>query len=285
MSAGERVPGRGRLFVVATPIGNLADITYRAVAVLGEVSIVAAEDTRRSGKLLAHYRITTPLVRYHEHNARRQVDVLLEKLQGGSDVALISDAGTPGIADPGYRLVRACHAAGIIVVAVPGPSALVAALSIAGVPTDRFTFEGFLPAKAKARQKRLQEKALADNTLVFYETPHRLVAALQDLAAACGPDRLLVVARELTKLHEEIFRGSVAEAAEHFATEKVKGELVLVLPAGEQEHNVSMTVALQTMLAESDLPRRDIVKMIAREYGISGSEVYRESLKYPGWCE
>lgn len=269
------------MFVVATPIGNLADITYRAVRVLEEVSVVAAEDTRRSRKLLSHYRIETPLVAYHEHNARQQVETLLEKLRSGQDVALVSDAGTPGIADPGYRLTRACHAAGVAVVAVPGPSALVAALSIAGVPTDRFTFEGFLPARAMARQKLLQARANADNTLVFYEAPHRLAAALQDFLEICGPERLLVVARELTKLHEEVFRGSMAEAVAHFGAAKVKGELVLVLPPGEKQLQVSMTVALQTMLAESDLSRREIVKLIAREYGVSGSEVYRESLKYP----
>ena len=270
----------GTLFVIATPIGNLADITYRAVSVLRDVSVVAAEDTRRSRKLLSHYRIETPLIAYHEHNARQQVEPLLEKLHAGQDVALISDAGTPGIADPGYRLIQACYATGVPVVAVPGPSALVAALSIAGVPTDRFTFEGFLPAKAQARKKLMQEKANADNTLVFYEAPHRLVAALQDFLETCGPERLLVVARELTKLHEEVFRGSTAEAVDHFSAARVKGELVLILPPGEKQLQVSMTVALQTMLAESDLPRRDIVKLIAREYGVPGSEVYRESLKY-----
>lgn len=285
MTAGGDTQESGRLFVVATPIGNLADITYRAVSVLADVSLVAAEDTRRSRKLLSHYQIETPLVAYHEHNARQQVNPLLEKLRSGENLALISDAGTPGIADPGYRLVQACHAAGIPVVAVPGPSALVAALSIAGVPTDRFTFEGFLPSKAKARQKLLQEKANADHTLVFYETPHRLTSALQDLLDTCGSGRSLVVARELTKLHEEVFRGSMTEAVEHFAATRVKGELVLILPPGKKEHQVSLAVALQTLLAESELSRRQIVKMIAREYGVPGSEVYRQSLKYPAKCD
>ncbi len=280
MSGAVMSPAGGCLYVVATPIGNLGDMTFRAVQVLKEVALVAAEDTRHSRKLLVHYQIGTPLVSYHEHNARQKVDPLLEKLRAGQDVALISDAGTPGIADPGYRLVQACHAAGICVVAVPGPSALVGALSVAGVPTDRFTFEGFLPAKAVARRSLLQDRAGLDQTLVFYEAPHRLLAALNDLLEVSGPDRQLVVVRELTKLHEEVFRGSTAEALAHFGQSAVKGELVLILPPSEDAPRVSMTVALRKMLEESDLSRRDVVKMIAKEYGVPGSDVYRESLKY-----
>jgi 16S rRNA (cytidine1402-2'-O)-methyltransferase len=274
--------GFGSLYVVATPIGNLADITHRAVQTLKDVALIAAEDTRHSRKLLAHYQVATPLLAYHEHNARQKVESLLNKLRSGLDVALVSDAGTPGIADPGYRLVQACHAAGVRVVAIPGPSALVAALSVAGAPTDRFAFEGFLPAKAKARQELLRSLNSEARTLVFYETPHRLAAALEDLAAAFGEERELVVVRELTKLHEEIFRGTVAASLQHFGGEKVRGELVLIVPPGEVKPKVSMTVALRKMLAESDLPRREIVKMIAREYGVPGSDVYRESLKYLG---
>ena len=270
----------GSLYIVATPIGNLADMTYRAVRTLADVSLIAAEDTRHSRRLLAHYQIATPLVSYHEHNARQKVEAILEKLRTGLDIALISDAGTPGIADPGYRLVQACHAAGLRVIAIPGPSALVAALSIAGVPTDRFTFEGFLPSRASARRDLLRKNLTADHTLVFYEAPHRLRVALDDMQEVFGAERKLVVARELTKLHEELFRGTVAEALLHFGTGKVRGELVLILPPGEAPHRVDMKVALQTMLAESDLSRREIVRMIAREYGVPGSEVYRESLKY-----
>jgi 16S rRNA (cytidine1402-2'-O)-methyltransferase len=280
MTGTEHQQKAGRLFIVATPIGNLADMTYRAVRTLAEVSLIAAEDTRHSRKLLAHYRVDTPLVSYHEHNARRKVETMLEKLRSGLDIALISDAGTPGIADPGYRLVQACHAAGLQVIAIPGPSALVAALSVAGVPTDRFTFEGFLPARAGARREFLRKNVTADHTLVFYEAPHRLTVTLGEMQEVFGAERKLVVARELTKLHEEVFRGTVAEALLHFAREKVRGELVLILPAGETSPRVDMHVALQTMLAESDLSRREIVKMIAREYGVPGSEVYRQSLKY-----
>lgn len=280
MTAPDSQEGAGCLFVVATPIGNLADMTYRAVQTLKDVALVAAEDTRHSRKLLSHYGIETPLTSYHEHNAREKVEPLLAKLRSGQDVALISDAGTPGIADPGFRLVQACHLAGIRVVAVPGPSALVAALSIAGVPTDRFAFEGFLPAKATARQRLLKDRASADQTLVFYETPHRLNAALRDLLEICGPERFLVVVRELTKLHEELFRGRIDEALQHFSQGRVRGELVLVLPPGEKAPRPGMAVALEEMLRESDLSRREVVKIIAKEYGVPGSEVYRESLKY-----
>lgn len=280
MSTPLKSSGGGCLYVVATPIGNLGDMTYRAVQILKGVALVAAEDTRHSRKLLAHYQVGTPLVSYHEHNARQKVDPLLEKLRAGDDVALISDAGTPGIADPGYRLVQACHAAGIRVAAVPGASALVGALSVAGVPTDRFTFEGFLPAKAVARCRLLQERAGLDQTLVFYEAPHRLLAALNDLQEVAGADRQLVVVRELTKLHEEVFRGSVAEALAHFGQGSVKGELVLILPPAEAAPKVSMAVALRKLLEESDLSRRQVVKLIAKEYGVPGSDVYRESLKF-----
>lgn len=280
MTEGEQPASAGNLFVVATPIGNLADITYRAVRTLAEVDLIAAEDTRHSRKLLAHYQIGTSLVSYHEHNARQKIEPLLEQLRAGLDIALISDAGTPGIADPGYRLVQACYSAGIRVITIPGPSALVAALSVAGVPTDRFAFEGFLPARAAARQDLLKKNAAADQTLVFYETPHRLTAALSDMSDIFGAQRELVVARELTKLHEEIIRGTVDEVLRHFEQGKVRGELVLVVPPGGRSERVSMTVALRTMLAESDLSRREIVKMIAREYGLPGSDIYRESLKY-----
>jgi len=216
MTPTEQLEGAGQLYIVATPIGNLADITYRAVRILQQVALVAAEDTRHSRKLLSHYQIETPLVSYHEHNARQKVGLLLDKLRSGQDIALISDAGTPGIADPGYRLVQACLEAGIQVTAIPGPCALVAGLSVAGVPTDRFTFEGFLPAKTAARRTLLRQCSNADHTLVFYEAPHRLAATIADMSEAFGLQRELVVARELTKLHEEVFRGTIEEASQHF---------------------------------------------------------------------
>ena len=203
----------GRLYVVATPIGNLGDVTARAREVLGRVAVVAAEDTRHSGRLLAALGISRPLVSLHEHNERERVPALLARILAGEDVALVSDAGTPLVSDPGFQLVRAAVEAGVEVVAVPGPSALIAALSIAGLPTDRFCFEGFLPARAGARQARLAGLAGETRTMVFYEAPQRLAGFLEDAATACGEDRRAVVARELTKLHERTYHGTLAQLA------------------------------------------------------------------------
>ena len=268
----------GTLYVVATPIGNLEDITYRAIRILGEVALVAAEDTRHSRKLFARFGIHKPLLSYHDHNERQRQDVLLARLQGGEDIALISDAGTPCIADPGYRLVAACRDAGIAVIPVPGPSALITALSAAGVSTERFAFEGYLPQRAKARGDLLRQLVGDPRTLVFYEAPHRLAATLADLVAIMGSDRQLVVARELTKLHEEFFRGTTAEAVSRFQREPARGELVLVLPPAKQGLQMNVRDALRQLLNDSDLSRREAVKMIAREYGLPSSDVYRESL-------
>jgi len=268
----------GTLFIVATPIGNLEDMTYRAVRVLGEVALVAAEDTRHSRKLFTHFDIRTPLVSYHDHNERQRQEMLVEKLQNGEDVALISDAGTPCIADPGYRLIASCYEAGIRVVPVPGPSASITALSAAGVSTERFAFEGYLPQKTKARKDLFRQLNGEQRTLVFYETPHRLSAALADMAELFGSEHPIVVARELTKLHEEFFRGSVAEAVARFEREPARGELVLILPPSEQGPKMTLRDALRQLLNEGDLSRRDAVKMIAREYGLPSSDVYRESL-------
>ena len=268
----------GTLYVVATPIGNLEDITYRAIRILGEVALVAAEDTRHSRKLFARFGIHKPLLSYHDHNERQRQDVLLARLQGGEDIALISDAGTPCIADPGYRLVAACRDAGIAVIPVPGPSALITALSAAGVSTERFAFEGYLPQRAKARGDLLRQLVGDPRTLVFYEAPHRLAATLADLVAIMGSDRQLVVARELTKLHEEFFRGTTAEAVSRFQREPARGELVLVLPPAKQGLQMNARDALRQLLNDSDLSRREAVKMIAREYGLPSSDVYRESL-------
>ncbi len=268
----------GTLYVVATPIGNLEDITYRAIRVLGEVDLVAAEDTRHSRKLFARFGIQKPLLSYHDHNERQRQEVLLARLQGGEDIALISDAGTPCIADPGYRLIAACRNAGIAVIPVPGPSALITALSAAGVSTERFTFEGYLPQRAKAREDLLRQLVGEQRTLVFYESPHRLAATLADMASIMGGDRELVVARELTKLHEEFFCGTVLDAVSRFQREPVRGELVLVLPPAKQGPQMNVRDALRKLLSDSDLSRRDAVKMIAREYGLPSSDVYRESL-------
>lgn len=271
---------QGVLYIVATPIGNLEDITYRAVRLLGEVDLIAAEDTRHSRKLLNHYGITTPLISCHEHNEQQRLADLLEQLRAGRQMALISDAGTPCIADPGYRLVRACAGAGLRVVPVPGPSALMAALSSAGLPTDRFAFEGYLPPRSQARRALLKTLRDEPRTLVVHETPHRLLKALGDIVDICGAERQMVVARELTKLHEELCRGSAGQVLEHFQKTGARGEIVLILAAAEARPRISMQQALDELLTGSDLSRREIVKLVAREYGLAQSDVYRETLKF-----
>jgi 16S rRNA (cytidine1402-2'-O)-methyltransferase len=270
----------GSLYVVATPIGNLEDMTCRAVRVLREVDLIAAEDTRHSRKLLRHYGIDTPLTSCFAHNELRKAEGILDRLRSGRSVALISDAGTPAISDPGYLLVRLCREAGLPVTPVPGASAVVAALSVAGQPVDRFAFEGFLPSKAAARRSRLASLSREERTLVFYEAPHRLGVCLRDLEEACGAERGLTVARELTKLHEEVFCGSVGEARRHFEAGRVRGELVLLLaPAPPARPRETVREALLRWQRQSDLPPRQIVKEVARELGLPGSEVYRESLR------
>lgn len=223
--------GAGRLFVVATPIGNLEDLAPRAARVLAEAALIAAEDTRHTGRLLAALGISTPMRSLHEHNEARVVAELIGRLAAGEDVALVSDAGTPLISDPGFLIVRACQQAGIPVIPVPGPSALVAALSVSGLPTDRFRFEGFLPRNASRRREAL--RALRDETatLVFYESPRRLLAALEDIEAVFGADRPAVLARELTKLHETVIRGQIGDLRRRVIadTEQRLGEVVLVI--------------------------------------------------------
>jgi len=278
MAEAQAKAGQGTLYVVATPIGNLEDITYRAVRVLGQVDLVAAEDTRHSRKLFARYGLHKTLVSYHDHNEQQRHKELIGRLQEGADIALISDAGTPGIADPGYRLIASCHAVGVRVVPVPGPSALIAALSAAGVSSERFAFEGYLPQRAKARADLLRQLLGEPRTLVFYEAPHRLQDTLADLVAIMGGDRPMVVARELTKLHEEFFRGTMAEALGHFAENPARGELVLVVPPATEGPQMNAREALRQLLIDSDLSRREAVKVIAREYKLPVSEVYRSSL-------
>ena len=280
MVAESKVVRPGTLYVVATPIGNLEDITFRAVRVLRKVDLVAAEDTRHSRKLLSHYGIGTALTSCYAHNELSKADLLLTRLRGGGTVALISDAGTPGIADPGYLLVRLCHEAGIPVVPVPGPAAVITALSVAGQPVDRFAFEGFLPSRATARRKALQQLCGETRTVVCYEAPHRLAATLRDLAELCGPGRSLTVARELTKLHEELFRGTVAEARAHFGAAPVRGELVLLIaPEPVVAPTETVREALLRQRRGSTLAPRQIVKAVARELNVAGSDVYQEWLK------
>lgn len=217
------------LYLVPTPIGNLEDMTYRAVRVLKEADMIACEDTRTSGVLLSHYDIDTATTSYHEHNERKKAPQLVARMRSGQQIALISDAGAPGISDPGFYLARACWEADVEVTALPGATALVPALTASALPSDRFVFEGFLPKK-KGRQTRLTTLADEPRTMVFYEAPYRLLRTLEDLAEACGPARPAAVARELTKKFEEIERGTLQSVRSYFATqEKVRGECVIVV--------------------------------------------------------
>jgi len=240
MKPGRPTSGGGTLFLVATPIGNLEDVTRRALRTLSEVSAVAAEDTRRTRRLLAHYGIAAPVVSLFEHNERQRIPRLVERLRAGESLALVTDAGSPGIADPGYRLARAASEAGLRVESVPGPSALIAALQVSGLPTDRFTFAGFLPVKPGARRRMLEELAERRETVVVFEAPHRIEKALADLEQVWG-SRPIALARELTKTFEQVLRGSAAEVRAALGAEQRRGEMVLVLsglsfaPAAEAE--------------------------------------------------
>lgn len=275
--ARELAPG---LYIVATPIGSLADITLRAIAVLAQADVVYAEDTRHSGALLSHYGIRAKLRPYHEHNAEAERPRILEALQAGKRLALISDAGTPLVSDPGFKLVRACLDDGYPVISVPGPSAVLCALTSSGLPTDSFLFAGFLPAKSTQRKKRAVELAELDATLVLFEAPSRLASALGDLAEAFG-DRPSVVARELTKLHEEVRQGTLFELSAHYREAGVKGECVIVIgPADGKARELSdddIIERLKGALEGSSL--RDASRLLADELGIAKSRIYELGLR------
>ena len=221
------------LYLIPTPIGNLADMTYRGVELLKQVDLILAEDTRTSAKLLHHYGVQTPMQSYHMHNEHKKVGSIVNQLEAGQSMAVITDAGTPGISDPGFLLVREALAAGVEVYSLPGATAFVPALVQSGLPSDAFVFEGFLPVK-KGRQTRLQLLADEARTLVFYESPHKLLKTLSDFKTHMGAERSISISRELTKLHEETFRGSVADALAHFTNQKPRGEFVIVM-AGNKE--------------------------------------------------
>jgi 16S rRNA (cytidine1402-2'-O)-methyltransferase len=273
---------KGTLYLVATPIGNLEDVTRRALRVLAEADVVACEDTRRTRTLLEHFGIKAKTVSYHEHNERERAAELAEMIERGQSVAVVSDAGTPGVSDPGYRLVRAAVERGIKVVPVPGPAALVAALTASGLPTDEFYFGGFLPARAHARRQKLEEVKNLRATLVFYETPHRVALALADAREILG-EREAAVARELTKLHEEIARGRLSELAARFSNEGApRGEMVLVIDreSVEDESNAEghprVSVAARVAALEAEgLGPRAALKRAARELGLTRDEAYR----------
>jgi 16S rRNA (cytidine1402-2'-O)-methyltransferase len=271
----------GTLYLVATPIGNLADITERALRVLNEVSLIACEDTRHTRVLLNHYQIKTKTLSYHEHNERERAVELGALLEAGASIALVSDAGTPGINDPGFRLVKEAIRLGVQVVPVPGAVALIAALVASGLPTDQFYFGGFLPARTSQRRARLTEVRALSSTLVFYEAPHRLAQALMDAREILG-EREAVVARELTKLHEEIARGRLSELALHFASETtVRGEIVLLIDraiiagVGEETNLIGGISRRVEALELEGFDSRAALKRVAREMGLSRPEAYR----------
>jgi len=270
----------GILYVVATPIGNLEDMTFRAVRILKEVDLIAAEDTRHSRKLLSHYGISTRLTPYHDHNEQLKTDYLISRLQAGQNVALITDAGTPCIADPGYRIVQAAVAAAVRVVPVPGAAALAAAVSAAGLPTDRFAFEGFLPPRQGRRLAKLAELKDENRLLVFYEAPHRLAATLADLSTAFG-SRQAVVARELTKIHEEFRNGNLPELAEFYRLQQVKGEVVILVspPAADAKPATDPVPLLSRLLDEGEVTLKDAVIQVALQTGISRSDIYEMALQ------
>jgi 16S rRNA (cytidine1402-2'-O)-methyltransferase len=294
----EETPLAPGLYLVATPIGNLGDITLRALDVLQRVDRIACEDTRQTQKLLNHFQIATPTVSCHEHNERERAAELLDALKAGGRIALVSDAGTPGISDPGAWLVAEAIAAGVPVVPIPGANAALSALIASGLPTGEFLFLGFLPEKAGARRSRLEDLAAearnfpAARTLVFYEAPHRILATLADLEAVWGPNLRVVVARELTKIHEEFLRGTAADARQQLATrDRVRGEITLLVespPPTRAEAGVQSAKAAPEKIAaqvarlqaeagpEGRIDEKEALKRLARQLGRSKSELYRE---------
>jgi 16S rRNA (cytidine1402-2'-O)-methyltransferase len=273
---------RGTLYLVATPIGNLQDITLRAIDVLKEVDVIACEDTRHTQKLLTYFGISKPTVSYHDHNERERAMEMVAKLKSGQRVAVVSDAGMPGICDPGYRVVALAVQQGVRVVPVPGASALVLALAASGLPADAFGFGGFLPSKSGQRREVLEEIAGSARTETFYEAPHRIVEALEDLVDVLGGARRVVVARELTKLHEEFLRGRAAEVLANLkARGEIKGEITLLIGKADETAapvvaKVSLRVRMEQVMREESLDEKAALKKVAKEFGLGKSEAYRQ---------
>ena len=270
----------GKLYLVGTPIGNLEDITFRALRTLKEVDVIACEDTRRTQQLLNYYSIHTPTLSYHEHNELTRAPELIIQLEEGSHIALVSDAGMPVISDPGYRLVHLAIRHNIPVIPVPGASAFLAALAAAGLPVDKFRFLGFLPSRKSARRKALEELKGATKTLVFYEAPHRAVESLEDIREVLG-DVPLVVAREVTKLHEEFLRGTASEMVARLKKRPVKGEITVLVapqlaPVAQASAPPSIRAAIEQAMAAEGLGERAALKAVARQRRISRSEAYRQ---------
>lgn len=270
---------KGTLYIVSTPIGNLEDITLRALRVLKDVDVIAVEDTRHSSKLLTHFGISKPMISYWGEKEKVRAEEVLGRLQAGQSVALISDAGTPGISDPGSVLIEKTIEAGIDIVSIPGPSALTAAISISGMPVKEFTFIGFMPPKKAQRQKMLSDLSHEKRTLVFYEAPHRVFEALEDMLEIFG-DRKAALVKEITKIHEETLRGTLDNVIEQLVDRTIAGEYVIIVE-GKRKEDVSFEDALQELkaLMKQGKGRKDAVKIIAGQYGLSKKELYDRSLE------
>jgi 16S rRNA (cytidine1402-2'-O)-methyltransferase len=270
---------KGTLYIVSTPIGNLEDITLRALRILSEVDIVAAEDTRHSIKLLTHHGIKKPLISYWKEKESERSDEILRRLHGGQSVALISDAGTPGISDPGSVIINKAVQENIQLVSVPGPSAFVAALSLSGLPAEHFSFLGFLPARRNQRKKIISELRFEEKTLIFYEAPHRIIGSLQDIVEILG-ERQAALVKEITKIHEHVLRGSISDIIEEVQQTVIAGEYVIIVHGWSRMHT-SITEDVLTELhayMRKGLGRKEAVRMIAEKYGLSKKELYKKSL-------
>jgi len=273
--------GTGTLYIVSTPIGNLEDITLRALKVLGSVRIIAAEDTRHTQKLLHHYDIHTPQTSYHDHNKEEKSAVLIAKLKEGHDIALVSDAGTPGISDPGYYLINRAIDENIKITPIPGPTASIAALSISGLPTDAFVFEGFLPAKKAARRKRLQELSSERRTIIMFETPRRASSSLEDISEILG-DRRVVLTRELTKMFEEVIRDRVTSVMEKIKGRSLKGEITIIIEGAHGEiiaDTEDLKSYLEKLMKKEGLTLKDAVSRASKDMKLPKNKVYKEALK------
>lgn len=273
----------GELFICGTPIGNLDDITFNLIKVLKKVDIVAAEDTRRTIKLLNHLDIKKKLVSYHQHNETESGRNLIEQMKSGKNVALVSDAGMPGISDPGQQLIRLAVENSIKVSVISGPTALINALLLSGLPADKFVFEGFLPSAKNDRRKRLEEIGQEQRTIIFYEAPHRLCAMLEDIWEVLG-DRKVAVAKELTKLHEQVYRGSISDAVKHFSQDGIRGEFVIVVegaPQEMQQQQFDVDISIKehiTLYLNRGLTKKDAIKAVAKDRDIPKREVYKHSI-------
>jgi 16S rRNA (cytidine1402-2'-O)-methyltransferase len=280
--------GAGRLYLVGTPIGNLEDITLRALRILGEVDLIACEDTRHTQKLLNHYNLDKPLVSYHEHNELTRSSELMIKLEQGAKIALVSDAGMPLVSDPGYRLVTLCLRHQIPVVPIPGPSALLAALAACGLPNEEFLFFGFLPARSGERRRALERLRIEDRTIIFYEAPHRVAESIADALEILG-DRPACLAREITKVHEEFLRGKLSDLAASLNQRPARGEITLLIgppdPAAGSAHvnsSQSLSDRVEELIRQAKLDRKDALKLAAKERGLTRRAAYNELLEARG---